>query len=249
MTAPRKIGKALFISDLHLSHLEAHGIRWFQTFTKWIDKSVCEELFILGDLFDYWVGPKQLSMPGYEPVLQALRALTGRGIAVTVLRGNRDPYLEGQFEARTGATVGEDLLLVESEPGSRILLMHGDLLCTRDRSYQRFRRFLRSRFMSWAGPRLPLALSLRLAQGFRRYSQRVVPQKYPEDKSIVEETVKDFLREHEAQTLVCGHIHERREVEIDLGNRRAKLIVLPAFEKTQPPLIAAQGTLQFASLS
>lgn len=244
---PREIRKALFISDLHLSDLDPNGIRWFVTFTKWIDKSVCEELFILGDLFDYWVGPKQLSLSGYEPALTAIHNLTTRGIPVTVLRGNRDPYLEERFTARTGATVGEDLVVIQVA-GKRVLLMHGDLLCTRDRSYQRFRRFLRSSFMSWLGPRLPLSLALRLAQGFRRYSQRVVPQKYPEKKSIVEGAVKKYLMQADCAVLICGHIHERREMQVDLGNRQGRLIVLPAFEKQAPPLIANEAELHFAEL-
>lgn len=236
VSQPRPLKPSLIISDLHLSDSDPKGIQWFQTFTRWLDRSVCEELFILGDLFDYWVGPKQMRISGYEPVLQSISKLVERGIPVTVLRGNRDVFLDEHFEMRTGAKVGEDVLIMEMA-GKRALFMHGDLLCTRDLKYQRFRRFLRRKPIAWLAPRLPISMGLYFARGLRRYSQRVVPQKYPEEKSIVEDAVKEVLERYQADILVCGHVHERREQSISLANRIGKLIVLPAFESSQPPLI------------
>lgn len=237
---------SLFISDLHLSDADPNGIRWFATFTKWLDRSVCEELFILGDLFDFWVGPKQMRLAGFRPVIDSLKNLTQRGIVVTVLRGNRDVFLESEFAKESGVVIGEDCL-VRDMGGERVLLMHGDLLCTRDLSYQRFRKFLHSSSMTWLGPRLPLSLALRLAKGFRRYSQRAVPQKLPEEKSIVDTTVKQYLEQFEAKTLICGHVHDRQERELEWNSQKRKLIVLPAFEMSEAPLLY-RGEFRFAQI-
>lgn len=235
----------LLISDLHLSDADPEGIVWFESFAGWVDPRRFSELLILGDLFDYWVGPRQMAQPGYLPVLRALSSLAERGVRVTCFRGNRDGFLEERFARTTGVRIGGDFVLRETAEG-RAVLTHGDLLCTRDRSYQRFRRFLRSRTMSWLGPRLPLSVGLLFARGFRRYSQRVVPQKPPAEKGLVEEEIRAVLRRFEARFLVCGHVHFREEREVDLGERRGKLFVLPAFEKGEDALVC-RGRLAFAS--
>src|SRR5205823_2517078 len=151
-------------------HLDLGASESVETFARWIETLVrVPRLVILGDLFDVWVGPAQERMPGAPRVLDALRALVARGTAVAIVPGNRDFLLDRWFEERTGAQLFDEGF-VGRVGDQRVLCVHGDTLCTKDKGYQRLRRVLRSRPVVWLAPRLPLALGTRVAMRLRRAS-------------------------------------------------------------------------------
>jgi UDP-2,3-diacylglucosamine hydrolase len=189
-------------------------------------RSGAPRLVVLGDLFEYWLGPAHQRTPGGQSVVEALAGRVAAGGDVDVVPGNRDFLLDANFERATGARILRDGFVGLLPGGGRAVFLHGDELATRDRSYQRLRGVLRSRVLLGLAPRLPLALSRRLAGRLRRASKRALDAKPPEEKSLQAEAAAACMRDAAATWLVCGHAHEFRDVECDGAGR---WLVLDAF--------------------
>ena len=181
-------------------------------------------MYILGDLFEVWIGDDD-ETPPYPEILSLLRRFSDSGTPLFVMRGNRD-FLFGQaFEKKTGAQLLPDPVHVDLA-GCKALLMHGDLLCTRDLDYQRFRSKVRNpewqrRFL--ARPRWLRKWLGRLA----RYRSRMVSRRKPEDLMDVDaETVVAFMRTEQARLLIHGHTHRPAIHELTLDGKAVRRIVL-----------------------
>ena len=158
----------LFISDLHL---DAERPQITRLFGEFIDGEArgADALYILGDLFEAWVGDDDPSETGAF-VAGKLRALSDAGVPVSFIRGNRDFLLGAAFAERAGMTILPDPAVVMLH-GAPTLLMHGDLLCTDDVAYQQFRA--QTREPNWQAQFLaqPLAARLAFAQQARAASK------------------------------------------------------------------------------
>ena len=135
----------LFVSDLHLSAQTPKLTRIFLDFLGGRARAA-EALYILGDLFEYWVGDDDLEDPTNASIANALRELSDSGVALNVMRGNRDFLLSDGFAAATGARLLTDPYVL-SLPAWQFVLSHGDALCTDDLEYQAFRN--QSRTPEW----------------------------------------------------------------------------------------------------
>ena len=212
------------IGDLHLE-LELEDD--VQRFLRWLEGAArVPRLVILGDLFEYWIGPAQAESAGGRAVLGALAARTASGMAIDVIPGNRDFLLDRRFEALSGARVHPGGLIGRSADGSRVLFLHGDELATRDRDYQRLRRVLRSGPVRVCATRLPLGVSRSIARRLRRRSRRAVASKPAAEKALQPSACSEFAGRSRAQTLVCGHAHVFRDERLEDGVR---WIVVDAF--------------------
>ncbi len=131
----------LFVSDIHLTGLQPAITAQFAAFLRG-EARQARQLYILGDLFEFWVGDDDPD-PTYLQIQSELRALTQAGVACYVMHGNRDFLLGKTFCANTGCQLIADGTVIELF-GQRIVLCHGDILCTDDVSYQRLRRIVRN---------------------------------------------------------------------------------------------------------
>ena len=176
---------------------------------------------ILGDLFDAWVGPAHVRIEAARTVLEALAALARRGTAIDVIPGNRDFLMEASFERASGARVwGRGVIGVQQEGrGERVLMIHGDELCTLDLAYQRMKRVLRSRAVRGAVPLVPAPWALWLARRLRRASVDAVQRKPSAEKEQQEAAVRELAGVHGCGTVVCGHAHLFRDERLPGGPR------------------------------
>jgi UDP-2,3-diacylglucosamine hydrolase len=234
----RKAARVAVISDLHLAPGDPAGIDTFVSFARKLPGRV-DELLVLGDLFEAYVGRKHLTIPPYQPVVRALDALVGNGVAVTCLHGNRDFLLDEGFTRATGARVAGDQDALESG-GVKILFVHGDLFCTRDLRYQAMRRKLRSPWIARLSRVLPLPVSLAVAGRLRKTSMSEVKAKTPAEMGIVDAEVGRRLAEG-YDVVVCGHVHDPRVSAVDNG----RLVVLPAWPEAPGTLWIQAGRLAF----
>jgi UDP-2,3-diacylglucosamine hydrolase len=214
---------ARVIADLHLDLGDPRSVAPFLAFLAGLKG--CPQLVVLGDLFDVWVGPAQMSVGEAPRVLGALAHLEKQGTQLVVVHGNRDFLLERRFAERVWATLLPDGFVAKLPDGSRMLCVHGDTLCTKDRGYQRLRRVLRSRPLLWLAPRLPYGLARVLARRLRRASVKAIAEKLPDEKSIQRDAVAEAAREHRAAIVLCGHAHAFRDERVG----EARWIVLDAF--------------------
>jgi UDP-2,3-diacylglucosamine hydrolase len=196
-------------------------------------------LYILGDLFDSWVGDDDLS-PSHRQALDGLRRVTDAGTAVYLMHGNRDFLLGPAFEAATGVRILPEPSVIALD-GSRTLIMHGDTLCTDDVDYQRFRR--RVRRPGWQRLFLSLPLSLRRQIGRRareRSSVRTAGRS-AEIMDVNQTEMAAVMRHWGASTLIHGHTHRPGIHDFELDGRRASRIVLGAWGEHGSVLIWEEG--------
>ena len=220
---PRGDGPALFISDLHLSPALPRTVQVFEDFLRGPAREA-SILFILGDLFEYWIGDDMLDIepstrardestsPGTEPLgafarrmTAAMAELSASGVPIAVMRGNRDFLLGERFAREAGARMLDDPC-VFSFLGQALVLSHGDRLCTDDVAYQRFRRVAHSSLGKALFLRLPLrwrmAIANRIRQGSAAKGERRMAYADANPNAIA--ALLDAAGE---RTLVHGHTH------------------------------------------
>jgi UDP-2,3-diacylglucosamine hydrolase len=185
-------------------------------------------LYILGDLFDYWVGAGQARLPGFRTILDLI-AETAKAAPIHILPGNRDFAMGTEIARIEGVTLhaGD---IEATWNGHKALLTHGDLLLENDRAYQRMRRVLRSRAARWLAGRVPLRWLLRLSGGLRAASSREVGRKSPYVLDPDYGLARRWLEEGGHDALVFGHVHRGEHYRMVVGERTAEVFVLGSWE-------------------
>jgi UDP-2,3-diacylglucosamine hydrolase len=199
------IPHALFISDLHLAAERPSINRQFFTFVRDVASSA-EALYILGDLFEYWIGDDDREEPLNDAVAHALVALAAHETRVYLMHGNRDVLIGNDYAARCGATLITDPTVVDLY-GTRTLLMHGDTLCTEDIEYQKFRTYAHDANNQRQFLAQPLAARRDQMRGMRAKSEQVKQEKSVEIMDVTQTTVEAALRAHGYPRLIHGHTH------------------------------------------
>jgi UDP-2,3-diacylglucosamine hydrolase len=199
----------LFISDLHLDP-ERPAIT--ELFGRFIDGEArhADALYILGDLFEAWVGDDDPSEAGAY-VADRLHALTASGVPVYFIRGNRDFLLGDAYARRAGITILPDPAVVMLH-GQATLLLHGDLLCTDDLAYQQFRA--QTRDPRWQQQFLAQPLDARLAFANQaraaskaRYGELVSAGKAETIGDVAPATVREWFQRYGVRRMIHGHTH------------------------------------------
>lgn len=215
--------EALFISDLHLAPDRPRATAIFLRFAGGRARAA-ESLYILGDLFDAWIGDDD-DGPLAIAVRRALRELTAAGVAVYFQGGNRDFLVGERFAADTGVRRLADFTVVDLY-GTPTLLTHGDLLCTDDLDYQRARAMLRSPAFVADFLAKPLPARAALAAEYRRRSGEATSLKAEDIMDVNADTVSRALREHGVRRLIHGHTHRPAIHALTLDGAPAERIVL-----------------------
>ncbi|MBB1076316.1 UDP-2,3-diacylglucosamine diphosphatase [Rhodoferax sp. 4810] len=196
--------QAIFIADLHLTPQRPQALRLFQFFLQHRARRAAA-VYILGDLFDTWIGDDDVNTH-YDAVRQALRDFTKSGRACYLMRGNRDFLIGQRFAAATGCILVNDPWRIEinDEP---VLLTHGDLLCTDDVAYQKFRRRIRHPIIKWLFLRQSLTRRQRIAADYRRRGQLATAMKSLEIMDVNQLAVEAMMTAHQVTHLIHGHTH------------------------------------------
>lgn len=213
----------LLISDLHLEEERPDITRAFLHF---LATRACqaEALYILGDFFEVWIGDDAMT-PFQQSIADALRALSERGTRIYLMHGNRDFMLGKGFCRAAGCTLLGDPSVVQLG-GERVLLMHGDSLCTRDEGYMRLRRLLRNPLSLFILRHLPLSTRRKLARKLRNESRAQTRMKASDIIDVTPELIPRVLAEHGVRTLIHGHTHRPATHELEVDGRPARRIVL-----------------------
>lgn len=206
----------LFISDLHLSPERPEITRAFLTFLQ-EQATTAKALYILGDLFEAWVGDDD-DTPLCIEVQSALKKLTSSGVDLFIQHGNRDFLIGRKFIANTGAFLLADEHIIEHY-NHTALVMHGDTLCTDDVDYQRFRRKARHPLYKWALGLLPLKRRQRLARDWRAKSAAANKNKPSEIMDVNGDAVDRVMKKHGINVLIHGHTHRPNRHPVNYGER------------------------------
>ena len=195
----------IFISDLHLESDRDSKFRVFkQVLETAIDHN--DEVFILGDLVDVWVGDDDDS-PFAEALIRELRS-TAEHTPLHVMQGNRDFLYQDAFASQTGAVLISDPCVLErNDLPEKVLLAHGDAYCTSDNAYMKMRQLLRS--PEWQDQILSSTLEERraLARSLREQSKVSNQLKAANITDVVETEIESDLKKHDCKIMIHGHTH------------------------------------------
>jgi len=233
------LAATLFISDLHLTPQRPGIIRLLRRFLAGTAREA-EQLYILGDLFDAWIGDDAIAPPVTD-IIADLRDLVETGTWVGLMHGNRDFLIGDRFYRESGCTLLEDPTVVDLY-GTPTLLMHGDLLCTDDVGYQEFRKEVRDPGFISAFLKKPIPERLALAAEYRRKSGEATSSKPGAIMDVNEGTVKSHLRTHHVCQLIHGHTHRPDHHHLMLDDANAERWVLPDWNEDRYGFLRADPT-------
>ena len=213
----------LFISDLHLDPSNPDRIQLAVDFLK-AQSSNISRLYILGDLFNTWLGD-DIVPEEFEPLIIQLQQLHQSGIKIVLMVGNRDFMLGKKFTKRAGCKLVSDTYIIDLY-GTKTLLMHGDTLCIDDISYQRYRRWTRNKLLQWC--------FLHLSTNYRQSISDKIKQKSRQQKQTKSVTIMDVnqtevvrvMQELEVPLLIHGHTHRPAIHPLDIEDKKVHRIVL-----------------------
>ncbi|SFN35931.1 UDP-2,3-diacylglucosamine hydrolase [Izhakiella capsodis] len=216
----------LFIADIHLSQDEPAITAGFLSFLT-REAPGADALYILGDLFEVWIGdddPNSL----HQQVADALRQLNESGVPCYFIHGNRDFLLGQRFARKAGMQLlpAEQIITLYNQ---RILIMHGDTLCTDDAGYQRFRRQVHRRWLQRLFLALPIAIRQHIANRMRKNSRQANQQKSLSIMDVNQQAVEQVMAHYQVQRLIHGHTHRPAVHRFNLNHVPAERIVLGAW--------------------
>lgn len=233
------MARTLFISDLHLNSARP-GIS--RAFAHFLDNNLdCERLYILGDLFDAWVGDDDDSAIALETA-RLLRSFSAAGPQLFLMQGNRDFMLGNEYCKAAGGQLIADPTVIELD-GVPTLLVHGDSLCTADTEYQAFRAMTRD--PKWQAEALSHSLQDRraFAGQLRSMSKESNSNKAEDIMDVSGDAVVEAMRSHGVKQVIHGHTHRPARHEVSSGTRW----VLGDWDKTGWVLEASQGKIELTN--
>ncbi len=242
----------VLISDLHLTADAPAGLAEFRQFSERLER--VEQLFILGDLFEYWIGDDAVGLLGLDSVSETLKKICHSGVAVFLLGGNRD-FLIGEALCKD---TGCELLSEPAElelAGISTLLQHGDKLCIDDHEHQSFRTMVDS--PQWRRDFLAREFSERqsLALAARFQSETSKRYKTSNIMDVNQKAVEQALRNSHSPLLIHGHTHRPGIHEVLLVDRSAWRVVLgdwsagPSYVSIEKNLVCLHFADQIRTLS
>jgi UDP-2,3-diacylglucosamine hydrolase len=213
----------LFISDLHLEEDRPDIAEQFLWFLE-TEAMHAAALYILGDLFEYWVGDDDPN-EHYTWIKQALRKLTRKNVPVKFMHGNRDFMIGEKFAEEAGIEILPDPQVIKLH-GTAVLLSHGDTYCTDDLEYQTVRKMTRD--PAWQATMLKKSLEERLsfAAQARAASLAHGGAINEEITDVNQDAIETAMREAGVSVMLHGHTHRPAVHEFSLDGHPARRIVL-----------------------
>jgi UDP-2,3-diacylglucosamine hydrolase len=210
------VAHTLFVSDLHLP---VGSSALHESFAKFLAGPAREAVavYILGDLFEYWIGD-DAGLREYSVERSCLRALTAAGVPVFYQHGNRDFLVGRDFAAATGIQLLPDPFRTDLA-GVPTLISHGDLWCTADAGYQRWRRFSRRPSVQAVYRALPLGLRDRIAGGIRAQSDSGKQMKTAEIMDVSDDAIRQAFVDHDVQRIIHGHTHRPADHRYEIDGK------------------------------
>lgn len=215
---------ALFVSDLHLSpQMPATADAFFRFLEQ--QAAHAQQLYLLGDIFEYWAGDDDLDDPFNRRVTAALQAVHSQGLALFWLAGNRDFLAGERFAEASGVTLLPDPCLVEIA-GLRMLLLHGDAQCTDDSAYMAFRAQVRDPQWQQAFLARPLAERKAIIANLREGSREAQRDKPMDIMDVNPEAIERLFGQYQVKLMIHGHTHRPAVHRTEAGIRH----VLPDWD-------------------
>ncbi|MFI4938642.1 MAG: UDP-2,3-diacylglucosamine diphosphatase [Candidatus Berkiellales bacterium] len=233
-----------FISDLHLSVQDPKGLELFINFISGPAASA-HQLYILGDLFDVWVGD-DLNVEFQLQIQKALKALTSSPVEVFYMNGNRDFLLSTRFLQEAGCHRLTDpyRFILHGIP---TLLTHGDRLCTKDIAYQRYRKIAQNPLTKWLFLYLPKKIREAISQKLRRKSQEYQKSQINDILDVTKDAVETWMIQYQVTQLIHGHVHRPKIHDLTIKGKKSKRLVLGDWHRTGSVMMSTPNDMTLAT--
>jgi UDP-2,3-diacylglucosamine hydrolase len=220
---------ALFVSDLHLSAQTPHTTAAFFKFLQQHAPHT-QQLYLLGDIFEYWAGDDDIEDAYNQSVVAALKEVSSQGVQTLWIAGNRDFLVGDVFAAASGLTRLPDPSVIQIA-GQPVLITHGDAYCTDDHDYLKFRAQVRD--TRWQADFLakPLAERKQIIATMRDGSRAAQREKSMAIMDVTPDTIDAAFRQHAVRRMIHGHTHRPATHQSDAGIR----YVLPDWDLDHAP--------------
>ena len=212
-----------FIADLHLTPSRPEITDCFLTFLENSARHI-DALYILGDLFEVWTGDDDTD-PDQQSIVAALKRFTDTGCPCYFTHGNRDFLIGSRFSVDSGVQFLDESTVIDLY-GERVLLLHGDTLCTDDRRYQWFRRIVRSPWLHAIYFAIPVSARRAIVRGIRKSSTSDMALKPEQITDVNQHTVETTMHRYGVSKLIHGHTHRPAIHNFTLDQQPATRIVL-----------------------
>lgn len=216
----------LFIADLHLQTEEPAITAGFLRFLHGEARSA-DALYILGDLFEAWIGDDDPN-PLHREIACAIKSLADSGVPCYFIHGNRDFLIGKRFATESGMQLLPEEKVLDLY-GRRVLIMHGDTLCTDDPGYLAFRAKVHTPWIQKLFLALPLFIRRRIAQKMRDDSKAANSSKSMEIMDVNAQAVVEVMEKHHVQWLIHGHTHRPDIHTLNANGETAHRVVLGAW--------------------
>jgi UDP-2,3-diacylglucosamine hydrolase len=208
----------LFASDVHL---RPNDPVWNRCFLDFLEQDA-EAIYLIGDLFDYWIGSPHLDLPDYRAEIAAIRR-RARSTPIGFIKGNRDYMVDRRFERALGVRILGDEAWIDVG-GRRVALAHGDFIYNVNSKYTAYRRLMKAKPVEALVGQIPALAKVSLARIFRQVSVRTTPSHAWTESELLDRAEAWFRRG--ADVLIAGHIHQPAHVRRRGDGRERELFVL-----------------------
>lgn len=239
------MSQTLFVSDLHLDHKRPHIIAAFCRFLKEISDT--DALYILGDLFEYWIGDDDPAI-GLSSVIESLRLVSDTGVKIYFIHGNRDFLIGKKFADSIRCKLLPEEIVVDIY-GTPTLILHGDTLCTDDIAYQKYRAKARNKLIQKLLLLLSVKQRLKIAEKLRAKSIDAIQNKSPEIMDVNQETVIQTMLKHNVSCMIHGHTHRPAQHKLNINGVECKRIVLGDWYTQGSVLKCTPNNMQLETIS
>lgn len=194
----------LFISDLHLTPNRPDITHCFTQFMR--NEAIhADALYVLGDLFDFWIGDDDPT-PFAQHIKQEFKRLTSQGVPCYFIHGNRDFLIGRRFAKETGVTLLKEETVIDLY-GTAVVILHGDTLCTRDVRYLAFREKVHQPWLQWLFNRLPYFIKQRIVAKIQSDIRTDKSHKEMEIMDVTQEEVIRVMHKYDVPVMIHGHTH------------------------------------------
>ncbi len=227
-----------FLSDIHLKPFRDPKTHALSRYLESLD-SETQNVFLLGDIFDFWMGGHQIWQDRYRPIVESIRKLRSRAVNVYFFEGNHDIHVDPFWQKELGVTVLTEPQILNLH-GLKVRIEHGDLFNPQDKNYILLRNFLRSVPLRVAALHAPGKLVAAIADWGSATSHKYSSKKAREDHVVedirrrMREYVKVCAQKSDFDLLIMGHTHIRENYSLEVNKKTIQFINLGSWFESQP---------------
>ena len=232
-----------FVSDIHIQKMESERGQNFLAFLKTLNASNCKALYMLGDIFDLWIGEHDYFLKQYTPIIQEINRLLGLGIEVSYFEGNHDLYLKSFWQDILGCKVYSDDH-TQKIGNYKVRMEHGDKANPEDKGYMFLRWFLRSGPVDTSINNLPSEWVEFIGRKAAKASRSYTKQLKWDRKSVLHTYVKALAAQEDFDLIITGHLHIHDDFEFELNGQKRRSINLGSWYDSTAYLIIDDKSIE-----